>query len=64
MAERGNNHWFREGRHEPLTNHCPKPATAQVVARWREVEPDDNTEVWIVAKQPVTVFDFYRGRPG
>lgn len=57
-AADGVNHWDI-----PVTGFKPRDATVRVAERDKLAEPTDDIEVWIVSREPVLVFDFYRHRP-
>jgi hypothetical protein len=41
----------------------PREVMVRVAERDKLAEPSDDVEVWIVSREPVQVFDFYRHRP-
>ena len=51
------NHWDL-----PVTSFKPRHVTVQVAERDKLAEPTDDIEVWIVSRETVQVFDFYRHR--
>lgn len=48
----------------PNLRRAPQEVAVRVAERDRMAEPCDDIEVWIVSRETVVVFDFYRGRPG